>query len=518
MSVFSAADLKKFLREEVLRDDFGRPHRPERRPRLIALYIEGTMEGMPPLRHWECPSEAGWNEDGADDGEPLDVDGLVGKIQVLCDREVSNKKATIVFRLCAILGQNVAISPSNFGPSFPFTIRPTRRIMSQDSDEASPFAQSVGEANERGLNIIGITALRTSAELLFPQLQEIREQQQETIRDLRQQLQEERAENTDLRSRLRQSEDQQLERTLKVREHAFKQRLKERGAKMVISTLTMVTSAWLAKQKGEEARQMTSGNGGGGGGGAGNFRALPPQQQQPQQPGEAPGSPSAPHSDVAQGSPANGVSQKHCATCTCTPEQLAAAPPPAAGPPVDPDAAVLMRAARDDFDIDGLFGIFAREIESYALELVNVFPVESQGLLYQAGMEFKETGKVGPILIAGICDNFSTNEQVHAIMSKIRSEKGRVALASILKDHLLKRQREVQEGAEFVSDLNTRSDRLSSGEFADVEPAIPDNPEADIEVGMPKFLTREEASKHRQQKQKTHQKVQVVVDKKDKPR
>lgn len=509
MSVFSAADLKKFLREEVLRDDFGRPHRPDRRARVIALYIEGTMEAMPPMRHWECPSEGGWNEDGADGGEALDVDGLVGKIQVLCDREVVAKKSTMVFRLCAIMGQNVAITPSNIGPNFPFTIRPTRRIQAQDSDEASPFAQSVGEANERGVNIIGITALRTSAELLFPQLQEVREQQQETIRDLRAQLAEERAENTDLRARLRQSEDQQLERTLKVREHAFKQRLKERGAKMVISTLTMVTSAWLAKQKGEDVRQMTSG----GGGNVGNFRALPPQQAASQDSQQQQTSGTAGPTASAAGE------HKHCATCTCTPEQLAATPPQPAGPPVDPDAEVLRRAARDDFDIDALFQIFAREIESYALELVNVFPVESQGLLYQAGMELKETGKVGPILIAGICDNFSTNEQVHAIMSKIRSEKGRVALASILKDHLLKRQREREEGQEFVNDLDARSDRLSSGEFANVEPEIPDNPEADIEVGMPKFLTRKEASEHR--KQKTTQRVQVTVDnpnKKDRPR
>lgn len=523
MSAYPAADLKRFLREEVLRDDFGRPYPPQKRLRVLALYIEGTMEGMPPLRHWECPAEGGWNEDGADGGEALDVDGLVGKIQVLVDREILSSKKTTVFRLCAIMGMDVSISPSTIGPSYPFTIKPSRRIQSLDTDEASPFAQSVGEANQRGFDSLGMAAMRVSSEILFPQLQQVAENNRDTINELRAMLADERAENEGLRTRLRQAEDNQLERTLKVREHAFNQRLKERGAKMVISTATMVVSAWLAKQKGDDGqqnRQMGPGGGGSGGGGGG-FRALPPEPASPQMNGTQ-------GAQAAEGAQAEAVPHKHCGTCTCTPEQLAAeqqarqaqqAQQAAQGPsPEDRDTQILMRASRKDFDIDGLFNIFVAEIRDYAIELVQAFPVESQGLLFQAYEELKNTGKVGPILLAGICDNFSTNEQVHAIMQKIRSEKGRVAFAAILHDHWLKREREKEEGREFVSDLDARSDRMSSGEILGAEPQIPVNPEEEIEVNAPRFLTRKEASEHRQKQQltrgeKTNQKVDVVVNK-----
>jgi len=522
VSAYPAADLKRFLREEVLRDDFGRPYPPQKRLRVLALYIEGTMEGMPPLRHWECPAEGGWNEDGADGGEALDVDGLVGKIQVLVDREILSSKKTTIFRLCAIMGMDVSISPSSIGPSYPFTIKPSRRIQALDTDDASPFAQSVGEANQRGFDSLGMAAMRVSSEILFPQLQQVAENNRDTINELRAMLADERAENEGLRTRLRQAEDSQLERTLKVREHAFNQRLKERGAKMVISTATMVVSAWLAKQKGDDGsqnRQMGPGGGGGGGGGGGHFRALPPEPVAPQMNGNG---------AQANGAQADAAPHKHCGTCTCTPEQLAAeqqarqaqqAQQAAQGPsPEDRDHQILMRATRKDFDIDGLFNIFVAEIHDYAIELVQAFPVESQGLLFQAYEELKNTGKVGPILLAGICDNFSTNEQVAAIMQKIRSEKGRVAFAAILHDHWLKREREKEEGREFVSDLDTRSDRMSSGEIVGAEPQIPVNPEEEIEVNAPRFLTRKEASEHRQKQQLTRgggttQKVDVVVNK-----
>lgn len=523
MSAFPGAELKKWIREECLRGYTGAPLPPHKRLRVLALFIEGTMEGMPPIKDWTCPTEGGWNEDGSEEGVALDVDGVVGKMQVLCDREVIAKRSKVVFRLCAIMGTDTAIAPSTISASFPFTISPTRRIASLDTDEASPFAQSVGEANERGLNIIGIQALRSTAELLFPKLQEATENDRETINDLRAQLREERAENAELRTRLRASEDNQIERTLKVRDHAFKQRLKERGAKMVLSTATMVISTWMARQKGDEGNaRKQMGNGGGGGGGGGGFRALPQDA----------GGNGAGNGSSAEASEVGAVAgpHKHCATCTCTPEQVAADVKAARAAMeaqqaeqtrAQNDDEVLRRAARDDFDIDALFNIFATEVKPYAIELVQAFPVESQGLLFQAAQEHSDTGKVSPILIAGICDNFATNEQVTAILQKIRSGKGQAALASILKDHWLKREREKKEGQEFVDDLGTRSDRLSSGEALHLEPEISDNPEVEIEVHNPRFLTREEAAAHRSKQlgrgASTSQKVNATPTKREKP-
>lgn len=518
---FPLAELKKYIREECLRDDRGRPLPSHRRLRVLALYIEGTMEGMPPIKHWECPVEGGWNEDGSDGGEAFDVDGTVGRIQVICDREVTSRRKEIVFRLCAIMGTEVSISPTTITHSYPFKVRPIRRILAQDSDEASPFAESVVEANQRGFDTLGFTALRAANEILFPQLQAAAERAETTIADLRAQLVEERAENADLRTRLRASEDNQLERALKVREHAFKQRLKERGAKMVISTATMVVSAYLAKQKGDDGgrRQMGPGGGGGGGGGGG-FRALPPEN------GASPASEASGQAGDQAGGQGPQAGHKHCATCTCTPEQIAAQPAqqPQQTPEQsqeDRDDEVLRRAAKNDFNLDALFDIFVREIRSYATELAQAFSVESQALLFQAYQEYTDTGRVGPILLAGICDNFETNEQVHAVMSKIRSDKGKAAFASILKEHWLKREREKQEGQEFVEDIDARSDRLSSGEVANVVPSIPDNPEVDIEIAQPKLLTRKEAAEQRTQAlargEKTSQKVDVPRGKREKP-
>jgi hypothetical protein len=471
------AELKGYVRSDCLRDDYGKARPEGARLRVLALFIEGTMEGQPPLKHWESPDETGWTE------ETLDVDGLVGKMMILCNREVTAKRTVMVFRLCAILGQSTAISPSTITHSFPFTLRPTKKILAQDGDEASPFAQSVGNADARGFDGLGFRALSATSELLFPQLNHLIEEKNTTIEDLRSRLREvednSRSRIKELEDEVRAAKDQHIQHMLQLREQAFKQRLKERGIKTVVNTLTMIVSAYMSG-KTQEQQEKKIGPGGGGGG-ARQINGQPHPKVIPQ-------TASAEGGGGGGSAEENGVAAGSAAAQEQMQEEVEQ----------DPDQITFERAAKGDFDIDSLFSILVKEIEAYAIEVMQAVPVEGQGIVMQAFQEWRDTGKVGRILITQFCDNFETDNQVHAIMHKIRSKKGQAALAAILRDHLLKKQADEAEGEEFAKDIEMRAERMSSGEIGDVAPQITSNPEKDIEVKMPKFYTHEEAAKRRQ--------------------
>lgn len=465
---FPEANIKAFIREECLREENGRPRVGERALRVLALFIEGG-DG-PPL--WV--REFG---EGENDEDHIDVDGLVARLRRKVDAEVNAKRATVMFRLNAIHGTEYAVSPSHITAQYPFTVHPARRVVAESTDEASGYQQSFQDANDKGLAALFMRGMKATHEIYFPELQNLISEKNETIEQLRASLREANNEIKELRGRLDEAEDRRVERVIRLRDAALKQRLKERGGRLVMNTLTMVASSYMASKAapamqphppppppmrgGPSSPQMTGGGGGsqpGGGGGGG-------------EPTEG--------SDASQTAPVEEASQA----------------PQAHQPDIVFESVRAFRAG-EAVDLDGLFGALVEDIIPHIGDLAMAVSADQQAMLVQMFTIWQSTGKLDRPLIMRFAEDLGEdgdNKKLHTLMRQLPNDRARSAFATILMATQRTYDEQKQEDRELEKDLADRVEKASAGEIIDDEPIIPDDPVEDIVVKEPKVLTKKQA-------------------------
>lgn len=470
---FPEANIKAFIREECLREENGRPRVGERALRVLALFIEGG-DG-PPL--WV--REFG---EGENDEDHIDVDGLVARLRRKVDAEVTAKRATVMFRLNAIHGTEYAVSPSHITAQFPFTVHPARRVVAESTDEASGYQQSFQDANDKGLAALFMRGMKATHEIYFPELQNLITEKNETIEQLRASLREANNEIKDLRGRLDEAEDRRVERVIRLRDAALKQRLKERGGRLVMNTLTMVASSYMAS------------------------KAAPAMQPHPPPPppmrGGPPPSPQmtgggGPAAEPGGGEGGEGSAQNEAS------EQTEAAQQPTSHQPDIVFESVRAFRAGEAVDLDSLFGALVEDIIPHIGDLAMAVSADQQAMLIQMFTIWQSTGKLDRPLIMRFAEDLGEdgdNKKLHSLMRQLPNDRARSAFATILMATQRTYDEQKQEDRELEKDLAERVEKASAGEVIDDEPIIPDDPVEDIVVKEPKVLTKKQAEQLRKQR------------------
>lgn len=495
MSAFPEAKIKTFVRTECLREENGKPRvLPERVLRVLFLVKEGVSMDAPPL--WHRVFDEGENTE-----ETLDVDGLVERIRQKSDDEVGSSTVPVVFRLCAIHGQNSNIAPSLISAQIPFTLHPIRRISpGASSSSGSPYAQSFEDATETGLAALMMRGMRQTQEMYFPELQNVIAEKNTTIDDLRAALRAANETLDDLRDRLEEAEDKHIDRVIRLRDSALKQRLKERGGRLVINALTLLASNWMMPgggQGGGQAPPPKMGRGpnaalGGGPGG-----------QNGQGGGQAP--PSAPTSAPASGKPQ--ASQAPQASSEASQGGRAVPNPP---PGMTPDDVVWIsaNAARlgQPWDMNAVFGEFVEEIMPVVGNLAGVVTPDQQGLLWQAFQVHQKTGTVDLMVLQRFAEDLGEDgdlSRLQMMMQRLPSDRAKMAFATILHGLKTNYDRDVEEDRNVERDIQGKVAEVTRGELVDVEPEIPDDLVEEIKVRKPRVVTREKAAEERKKKRAT---------------
>lgn len=509
MSSFPEAKIKTFIREEGLREENGKPRvDPDRALRVIFLVKEGVSPDAPPL----------WNRefhDGENTEDAVDVDGLVSRIRLKVDNEVGSSSVPVVFRLCIIHGTSSAITPSLISAQMPFTVHPIRKIgPGASSGNGSPYAQSFEDATEQGLAALMMRGMRMTQEIYFPEIQNVIAEKNQTIEDLRDELRAANSTIADMRTRLDEAEDKHLDRVIRLRDSALKQRLKERGGRLVINALTLLASQWMAP-----------GNGGGGGGGAigGGNGQNPPRmgrgagaaiggaqaggEDNKQQATEETAAASSSNEGGAEQQQASGESKPESEPAPRSsggnvPQGIPAPPPGFAHDDVVWIAANLARMGRP-WDIAPVFGALVEEILPAIGQLQGVVTPDQQGLLFQAFTVFQQSGKVDMLVLQRFAEDLGEDgdlSRLHKLIQKLPTQRAQMALATVFHALRTNYDNEKSDDRELEKDLQKRVDEVTKGEVIDAEPEIPDDPVEEIKVKKPRVVSKEAAAEERKKK------------------
>jgi hypothetical protein len=503
VSSFPEAKIKSFIREECLREESGKSRiAPDRVLRVLFLIKEGVSADAAPLWHREF-------NDGENTEETVDVDGLVARIRNKVDNEVSASSVANIFRLCAIHGSNSAITPSLVSAQIPFTVHPIRRIGPRASaDGGSPYAQSFEDATETGLSALMMRGMKMTQEIYFPEIQNLILEKNETIDGLRTDLRTANTEIRDLRTRLDEAEDKRTDRIIRLRDSALKQRLKERGGRLVINALTLLASQWMAP----------GGAGGGGGGGAmgsgngqnppqmgrGSNAAIGGNREREKTEGKASEGKAA-EGQQAQASEQQPEQQRQ------QPEQQRQArsngdvPPPPPGFAADDVIWLAANAARNGkpFDLAPVFGEFVKEIIPALGSLQGAVSPDQQGLLMQAFQVYSDSGRVDTLVLQRFAEDLGEDgdlTRLHKLIDRLPTSRAKMAFATVLAALRKNYDVEREDDKALEHDLQKRVNEVTQGEFIDDEPEIPEDPTEDIQVRKPRIVSKEEAAEDRKKK------------------
>lgn len=512
MSSFPEAKIKTFIREEGLREENGKPRvEPDRAIRVIFMVKEGVSPDAPPLWSREFA-------DGENTEETVDVDGLVSRIRLKVDNEVGSSSVPVVFRLMIIHGTSSAISPSLVSAQMPFTVHPIRKIgPNASSGNGSPYAQSFEDATEQGLSALMMRGMRMTQEIYFPEIQNLIAEKNQTIEDLRDELRAANSTIADMRTRLDEAEDKSLDRVIRLRDSALKQRLKERGGRLVINALTLLASQWMSPG---------GGNGGGDGGGGKSITGQNPPRMGRGAGAAIGGTASEDNKQQAeQASGAEGAEGEAATSSSSSSEPAAAAatpeskrerpapsqrsvqgiPPPPPGFEHDDVVWVAANLARMNkpWDIAPVFGALVSEILPVISTLQSVVSPDQQALLFQAFTGYQQSGKVDMLVLQRFAEDLGEDgdlTRLHKLIQKLPTQRAQMALATVFHALRTNYDNEKSEDRELEKDLQRRVDEVRKGEVIDAEPEVPDDPVEEIKVKKPRIVSKEAAAEDRRKK------------------
>lgn len=474
---FPTARVLAFLREDCLRFPNGKARtKKEDQMRVIALFREGVAADAPPVFFREF-------DDGESAEGVLDVDELVARMQRKVDTEMQGqtRPKALMFRINVVHGREKSIIATNVTATFPFTVHPTKTV----TRGSNAFMQSEEGATEEGFAAFAMRTMEGTVSLFMPEIQNLIQEKNETIDQLRADNRALTAENAQLRREVNEAEDRKIERTIKLRDAAVKQRLKEKGGRMAISAFSMLASSFI-----------TSKMGGGNGGPPPMGPGSPPPQNLPPNP-HSPGSlPEGPPAAIGEGP----------GPAAAPPSAGSASSPTSTGEPemdiVDRAGMLAMKEEPWEHLLGPVFGVFVEEVGPHIADLGSVLSPEQHVIAVQMAQKYVAGHGLDRLLLQSFAEDINQDDpnQLRKLQQRMPSPRAVKALALLLMAAKATYDRDMDDAREVENDITLRVDRARNGVVVDADPIVPTDNISEIRVSTPRVVTQNEHAEMQKKK------------------